>query len=482
MAWASWGTVYQKSEKSPLDRFKNRNRLLQAFGENGPRAYDLLDGASNAEAVMETSGIDREDFAAIMDFMVSNGIAKTASAKGGKAAAAPKPPASSRKAPKISPKPTEEEAETSEENEEEGAEEAGEEEGGKEQSAKEDADEEELSSSLDEGEEAPEEEEEKEPIKISQKGKGQKKSPKEEYSDSLSPLERLIFDKHGESGVKVYNLIDGEKTAEEILKETGITEEKLVEILEFMNEEGIIKLEKPPEAKKPPPRAPAFKAPVEEKEETEEGEEEELPSPEPKPTGEVGFKPMVEGAPSEAKAPAQQMAQPSKYIQTPGAEKDELGPGVVPVDVPMAPKYSIIQQLKLRLTLMRLGSNAASIFSKVDGERDFIDIAVETRQPLPNIDISLGELGKAGLMSFRQLTRGELQRRYGDDGFAVYKRYGRDGLLIYQLIGKVRSLRDIVSLTRIEPQKAGEIILFVHKVLGLDMPLERDMIYRYLQR
>jgi hypothetical protein len=57
-------------------------------------------------------------------------------------------------------------------------------------------------------------------------------APKPE--DLLSPLEKIIFNKFGKEGVDVYNLIDGEKTAEQILNETGVSESKLVEILDLV--------------------------------------------------------------------------------------------------------------------------------------------------------------------------------------------------------------------------------------------------------
>ena len=74
--------------------------------------------------------------------------------------------------------------------------------------------------------------------------------------EELSPVERIIKDKYGETGIKVYKLIDGQRTAEEIIKETGVSESKLVEMLDFMDEEGIIKLEYPGGEKKKEEPAP----------------------------------------------------------------------------------------------------------------------------------------------------------------------------------------------------------------------------------
>ena len=67
----------------------------------------------------------------------------------------------------------------------------------------------------------------------------------EEEASELSPVEKIISDKYGDVGLKVYALIDGQRTAEEIMQETGLTEPKLVEILDFMDAQGIIKLDYP---------------------------------------------------------------------------------------------------------------------------------------------------------------------------------------------------------------------------------------------
>lgn len=57
--------------------------------------------------------------------------------------------------------------------------------------------------------------------------------------------EKIIFDKYGEQGLKVYELINGKTQVTEILAKTGIEKPKLVEILDFMDAEGIIRLDYP---------------------------------------------------------------------------------------------------------------------------------------------------------------------------------------------------------------------------------------------
>lgn len=428
MAWSSWKTIYKKEERSPLDRFKNRNRLLKNFGESGPRVYDALSGSKTSEEIQQFSGMERGEFALIMDFIASNGMASVSAQSSEDDFSPPAMPGGPEDAPL--------------ENDDSGSSDVP---------------------------SAP-----RRPAGGIRPRARAADDEEDDFSSSLSPLEKIIWDKYGESGVKVYNLIDGEKTAEEILHETGISESKLVEILEFMNDEGIIKLEKPPDSKRAGRRPPMVPPPEEDAVQSRSRKQPDSPD--------VGFKPMVEAMPS-PDIPSVAITQPSLAALT---EKQQdgvpLSPDAIPVDVPIMPKMSILSKLKLNFFLMKYGKAGSQIIKKVDGSKDFVDISIETGQTFSNIDIILGDLGKKGLMTFKQLTRNEIAHRYGDDGYAVFKRFGRDGLLIYQLIGKVSSLRDLVAISHIQPDRAAEIILFVHKVLGLDMPLERDMVYRYLER
>ena len=114
------------------------------------------------------------------------------------------------------------------------------------------------------------------------------------------PLDRfrnqnLLLKKFGEDGLAVYNLIDGERTAAQLLAESGMKEERFVEILEFMEENSILSFEtvevrkaakrkenepeapsaKPVEEARPAPRkkAKAERKPTEEAEEEEEAPE-----------------------------------------------------------------------------------------------------------------------------------------------------------------------------------------------------------------
>lgn len=68
----------------------------------------------------------------------------------------------------------------------------------------------------------------------------------EEKSVESKPFyEQKLREEFGEKGVKIYRLIDGQKNAEQIMKEVGVDEDTIIEIFKFMEKEDMIKLKHP---------------------------------------------------------------------------------------------------------------------------------------------------------------------------------------------------------------------------------------------
>ncbi len=63
----------------------------------------------------------------------------------------------------------------------------------------------------------------------------------------LNLVENIIRDKYGDLGVRVFNLIDGQRNTEQIMNATGVSESKLIEMLGFMEQKNIIKMRYPRE-------------------------------------------------------------------------------------------------------------------------------------------------------------------------------------------------------------------------------------------
>jgi len=505
-----------KKEAAPgsLQEFRDQSLLRRKFGDEAVKLYNLIDAGKSASGLISALGMEEEKFVEILEFMNNNAIVSivpseavvqqnwSKSSDGEDAPARKSHPAAANGERSLDGA----DGETSSP-------------GGQ----------------------------------IVQRGKSSaapiysKAYPaKEMNEDSLSPLEKVLYRKHGAIGVRIYNLIDGEKTAEEILRETGVSEAKLVEILEFMDEQGIIKLEKPEE--KPAVESGAGRGASQgaksfggdfsggdagEEERTggsdggagkEDSDGSDDGSGDAKDKGNFGgedsgggdgndkgdsdggdndagnakdkgdgdsdggeksareprFKPIVEDVP-EGK-PFQPPAVPKKEEKPVKKEEiDEPGEDIVMVDVPVMAHLSMLQKALMFTELStKFPPAARQLFDMADGKRDFVELSLAIGMPLFDIDSVMAYFGKKGFITFRQLDRNEIRDRFGEDGFAIYKRFGRDGLLIYEMIGKEASLRDIILKSKVEPDRAIDIFSFIHKVLGLDIPLDRDLIYRQI--
>ncbi|MEW6329301.1 MAG: hypothetical protein AB1468_04240 [Candidatus Micrarchaeota archaeon] len=254
----------------------------------------------------------------------------------------------------------------------------------------------------------------------------------------MSPLEKTIFDKFGKVGVEVYNLIDGEKTAEEILKETGISESKLVEILEFMDEEGIIKLERPG----------------------------------------AGAGGEREGEPEEIASPFAGPAAPL-HDESPIPIDGEIR--IIAVDVPIRRDIGIFKKAAVEAELLaKFQNDGRKLWKAIDNKRNTARIARETGLSLQRIDTILAFLVDKGAALVEPMTPDEIKREYGAEGMTIYNRFGRNGILMYELIDKRATIRDVLLASKLEPEKAVDIFLFIHKVLGIDLPIEKETLYRQL--
>lgn len=296
---------------------------------------------------------------------------------------------------------------------------------------------------MEEGKAAPKEEEEEKIAAQEEEPEPEAEETPEEEEAFLTPGEKKIKDKYGQQGLDVYNLIDGQRTAEEIMKKTGVTEAKLIEMLDFMEKEGIIKLEHPGGKKpsSPPPRAP------------------------PSAREEGGFAPMIEGSVSPGTPPAVQAVE---------------GPDFV-LDVPAKSAGNLIKEIQLKAALMiKYSQPGVKVLELVDGNRDAVELSVLSGVPLYTVYEILGILKREGLVSLKTASREDIRKKYGEDGYSVYKRYGREGVMLYQLIGKDVDLREMARRTSKDNKKVVEIFMFIHKLLGIDLPIDEDVLLQRL--
>jgi hypothetical protein len=538
------GTDYRitKLEKGPLQRFKNQNLILKRFGETGLQVYKAITGKRTAEELRGDLGVEQSLFSQILDFMHDAGMVELESVKAHepesgidtpadiqpapaqekpgrtleelpqeesveeakppleeqhrkrrKAAEeeAPEPPQEEismmgGEAMKLAPEQERAEPETAPSRKKKGpamefeeitpiefepekpakkklqkvkppAEEAAPEEAIEPETSSEEEPEqtpaaqesgpppEENEPSAEAGEPSgeeeikPEETDEKiKPVSDEEAREGTsygEKAPEE--SAGLSPVEKIISDKYGDIGLRVYTLIDGQRTAEEIMRDTGLTEAKLVEILDFMDEQGIIKLDYP--KGQAPAAEAASPATADDKKE-------------------AGFVPMIEGDKAE-----------------------EVGPVPSPLEIPMKAPVDIVKSVQMKARVMlKYGDRGSRLFSQIDGKNDLIDLSTSLGVPLYTVSEVLRFMMENGMVIMKPLARTDVRKKYGDDGYSVYKRYGKEGLMFYELIGKNLTIRQMADQVTTDKSKIVDMFIFIHKVLGIELPIERDALAKQL--
>ena len=493
-----------KLEKGPLQRFKNQNLILKKFGETGLQVYKAITGRRTAEELRKDLGVEPGMFAEILDFMQDAGMVELqtlkahAAEKGvetpeelqpapeeekqgraleelppGEEAPEDQPPLEEKPSRKRKPAPEEgislmggEEAPEEEKKEEEAPPEG--KEGGamefeeikpiefgeakkpakkkREEPAEEvelpeekPAPEEEITPVEEEvPEEKPAPEEEIAPQTHEEQIAYEEDKRPDEEAPGLSPVEKIISDKYGDIGLRVYTLIDGQRTAEEIMKDTGLTEAKLVEILDFMDEQGIIKLDYPKGQAPPAGGAAAGATTTEEKKE--------------------GFVPMIEGEHAE-----------------------ETGPVPSPLEIPLTAPLDNVKNVQLKAkTMLKYGDRGSRIFSQIDGKNDVIDLAMNLGVPLYTVADVLKFMMENGMVIMKPVPRTDVRKKYGDDGYSVYKRYGKEGLMLYELIGKELTIRQMADQIMTDKSKIVDMFIFIHKVLGIELPIDKEVLAKQL--
>ena len=455
-----------KLEKGPLQRFKNQNLILKKYREVGLKIYRAVTGKRTVAELQKDLDIKKDLFNEIVDYMKEAGMVELTPVGEKKVEAPPKefeaevveelppekeeielpPPEEEIKPGEVEPKEIVLEEEEVPKEEEEAPEEDEikpigiepiEEEAPEEEPEEITPEEEEITP---EDEEEPEREEVREEREEPEEEEAQEEEfefeadEAQEEGEGLTPIEKIIKDKYGDIGLQVYNLIDGQKTAEEIMNETGLSESKLIEILDFMDEQGIIKLDYPKAKEKPA-----------------------VPTEEEKKEARVGFGPMIE---AEGKP---------KIVTIPS-----------PVEIPVRSPLDIVKSVQLKAKMMLKHKEGGKIFEQINGKRDVIDIALKLGIPLYKIYDILLFMMENNMIIMKPITREQVKKKYGDDGYTVYKKYGREGLMLYELIGKDLTIKQMADKVTKDYPKVINMFLFIHEVLGIELPIDKEVLARQL--
>jgi len=506
-----------KLEKGPLQRFKNQNLLLKKFGEAGLQIYKAITGKRSSEELKSDLGLDDEMFYGALSFMEEQGMIKLEPA--GPPGSTPAPVDEEIEVPEVDDAPEdttdfeelppeddsslegeaaplEDEIEPSSYESEEPAEEPAEE------AQPEDASmnledeikpitfndmgeesEEEKTEEPEPPEEPPEDEdsekEAQEPEEYVPESESEEESEPEEPEptdhdielekpeskplpsddEGLSPVEKIIKDKYGDTGLRVYALIDGARTAEQIMNDTGLTEAKLVEILDFMDEQGIIKLDYP-KGKPPPPRESRRGPGAGRLGGSRRSHGRRAPTPPKEKISGGGFNPMIESDDA----------------------LEEVRGIASPVEIPLKAPVDLIKSVQMKTkTMLKFGKKGGKVTELINGKNDVIDIAIKSGIPLYEVSEVLSFLLENGFILLKPLTRSDVHDKYGDDGYAVYKVYGKEGLMLYELIGKELTIKQMADKITKERGIIVDMFIFIHQVLGIELPIDKEVLLQQLE-
>lgn len=152
-----------------------------------------------------------------------------------------------------------------------------------------------------------------------------------------------------------------------------------------------------------------------------------------------------------------------------------------PVEIPIKAPLDIVKSVQMKAKMMlKFGDKGAKITENVDGKNDILDISLKLNLPLYEVYDILRFMMENGYLIMKPLGRADVRKKYGDDGYAVYKRYGKEGLMLYELIGKEMTIQQMADRITKDRAKIVDMFIFIHKVLGIELPIDRDMLAKQL--
>ncbi len=451
---------YQLIESSPLQKFKNQNYLVKKFGKKALKVYNSLpkDTYASADEIANTLGFDKDEVEEILNFMVGEGMADVSEEAVEKPSlteesvktqkeevAVPQPeeikPEESVEPEKMEeiekesgePEPVEIEVEEPKIHEVNVPEEEKEEIKIEPEESSEESEEiniepesEEVKESGEPEEEIsiqPENEESEEEMEIKPEGHEEKV----EEEENLTPSETIIYDKFGMEGVKIFRLVDGVRSVDEIAKEAGTTKEKVMEVLKFSQDVGLITMET----------------------QEEKTEEKFVPL-----TGELNEAVKVE-----------REVEPVLYIS-------------------YEPK-DFLSKMKIKLNIvLQFARDGRKVVEYLESKKkcNIVDVVKSTKVPLKTVENVVDMLKREGVVKVRELSIDEINKEFGFDAYIIYKKYGVRGVVFYELIGEDINIKEIANIIgEKDPDKVIEIFELIHKVLGIPIPIDKAVLRKQLE-
>jgi hypothetical protein len=150
----------------------------------------------------------------------------------------------------------------------------------------------------------------------------------------------------------------------------------------------------------------------------------------------------------------------------------------VPLKAPMDLVKGV--QMKAKLMLKFKENKGGKVLDMVDGKNDLIDMSLKLGIPLYEVSDMLRFMMENGMIIMKPMSRSDVRKKYGDDGYSVYKKFGKEGLMLYELIGKEMTIKQMADKITTDKAKIIDMFIFIHKVLGIELPIDRDVLSKQL--
>ena len=160
---------------------------------------------------------------------------------------------------------------------------------------------------------------------------------------------------------------------------------------------------------------------------------------------------------------------------------DEARGIISPVELPIKAPLDIVKSVQMKAKIMlKFGDKGSKVLELIDGKNDTIDIALKMNIPLYEVMKVLTFMMQSGMLIVKPLSRADVRKKYGDDGYSVYKKYGKEGLMLYELIGKEMTIKQMADMITEKKENIVPLFIFIHQVLGIELPIDEDVLKKQL--
>jgi hypothetical protein len=267
----------------------------------------------------------------------------------------------------------------------------------------------------------------------------QEETTEEEKGPSLTPAEMIVHDKYGEQGVLIFRLIDGKRSVAEVAKESGTSQDKVMEVLKYLDEVGLISL-----------------------------------------GGAAGG--TEKGTTAAAETQEEKFAPLSEDTEASPITIDEQKEGVRMAK--LKPGAAFISKMKIKMSVVfKFGKSGREVLEYLESrkEANAVHLVIRLNAPINNVEAILAYLKAENYLDLSFMQRDEIRKEFGYDAYIMYKRYGKKGVIFYEVIDKEIPLKKIAELiSEKDPAKIIEIFKLIRDVLGIDLPINEEAIKREL--